>query len=482
MKTDKNTFEDFPDWALQKWQDIADVLAETIGIQAALIMKTGNEFMEVFIASHAEGNPYTAGAKANETGLYSETVMQTQNKLMVANAATDNARDKSTDAKPGMLAYLGFPLNYPDNRPFGVLCVIDDKERAFTVVNEKLILQFKNVIELDLALIKEFENKTSHVLTFFSEKTDTRQQDDGKVRTSEEAFQLLFNNAPLGYQSLDLDGKLIEVNQQWLNTLGYERKDVIGRWFGDFLSPAFREGFLERFSLFKAQGHIRNEFEMVHANGSVLFIAFEGKIGYDSHGGFNQTHCIIQDITKRQLSETMFRDIIEKNPISIQILNMEGYAIQINPAHTRLFGACPPADYSIFDDKQLIQQGFGKLFEQIRDGEVVYFPDSYYNVHDVGPAFPDIPVWTKAVGFPLNNNQGIPDRIVLMHENITDRRHAEALLNDIIDKNPMSIQIVDKDGFTVRENPAYVQLFGTAPPADFSIFTDLEHKGPELEH
>jgi hypothetical protein len=56
------------------------------------------------------------------------------------------------------------------------------------------------------------------------------------------------------------------------------------------------------------------------------------------------------------------------------------------------------------------------------------------------------------------------------------------IINDIIDKNPMSIQIVDKDGFTVRENPAYVQLFGTAPPADFSIFTDLEHKGPELEH
>ena len=36
------------------------------------------------------------------------------------------------------------------------------------------------------------------------------------LKESEERFQLLFNKAPLGYQSLDFDGNFLEVNQQWL--------------------------------------------------------------------------------------------------------------------------------------------------------------------------------------------------------------------------------------------------------------------------
>ena len=62
------------------------------------------------------------------------------------------------------------------------------------------------------------------------------------LQASEERFQLLFNKAPLGYQSLDFDGNFIEVNQQWLDTLGYEREEVIGKWFGDFLTLASRMG------------------------------------------------------------------------------------------------------------------------------------------------------------------------------------------------------------------------------------------------
>ena len=60
---------------------------------------------------------------------------------------------------------------------------------------------------------------------------------ESDIRQSEERFQLLFNRAPLGYQSLDFDGCFIDVNQKWLDTLGYNKEEVIGKWFGDFLCP-----------------------------------------------------------------------------------------------------------------------------------------------------------------------------------------------------------------------------------------------------
>ena len=108
-------------------------------------------------------------------------------------------------------------------------------------------------------------------------------------------------------------------------------------------------------------------------------------------------------------------------------------------------------------------------------------PDTYYNVHDVDPTFPNNPVWVNAVGFTLTDHNGSPKRIVLMHEDISERRHTEALLNDIIDKNPISIQVIDKEGCALHGNHAYSRLFGAIPPPDFSIFDDLQNKSKELE-
>jgi PAS domain S-box-containing protein len=246
------------------------------------------------------------------------------------------------------------------------------------------------------------------------------------------------------------------------------------------LHPEDHDRVMRAFDQLEEHEQVAIEYRWKCANGEYRWFL-------DSFGSFKKNQSgkteytgVWLDITERKLSESIFKDIIEKNPMSIQILNMEGYTIQTNSAHTNLFGVSPPGNYSIFNDRQLMQQGMGNLFKKIKNGEVVYFPDSYFNVHDVDPSFPDSPVWIKAIGFTLNNNNGTPERIVLMHENITERKLAESLLNDIIEKNPMSIQIVDKDGFTIKGNPAYIQLFGTLPPPNFSIFTDLVNKGPEL--
>ena len=67
-----------------------------------------------------------------------------------------------------------------------------------------------------------------------------RKQAENAIKQSEERFQMLFNKAPLGYQSLDADGKFINVNQQWLDTLGYTREEVVGKWFGTFFAVSIR--------------------------------------------------------------------------------------------------------------------------------------------------------------------------------------------------------------------------------------------------
>ncbi|HRG47434.1 MAG TPA: ATP-binding protein [Leptospiraceae bacterium] len=158
MKTMKESSIVIPDPLIEKWQELADLLAEIVDVPAALIMKMENESMEVLTSSKSKNNPYQVGHEEKWYGLYCETVIKTQTKLLVPNALVDKNWDKNPDIELGMISYLGFPINLPDNQPFGTICVLDNKENYFSSQNEMLLLQFKKVIELDLSLLHSNKN------------------------------------------------------------------------------------------------------------------------------------------------------------------------------------------------------------------------------------------------------------------------------------------------------------------------------------
>ncbi|MDQ2177901.1 GAF domain-containing sensor histidine kinase [Marinifilum sp. D714] len=164
--------EEMPKWMLDKWQGIADLLAEILSIPAALIMKAENQQMEVFITSNSKNNPYNAGDKEDWHGLYCETVIKSNEKLLVANALTNKDWDQNPDIELGMIAYLGYPILYPDKSPFGTICILDNKENYFSSVHEKTLRQFKDVIELDLAMVTSFEVKSSKMIQTIKEQQD----------------------------------------------------------------------------------------------------------------------------------------------------------------------------------------------------------------------------------------------------------------------------------------------------------------------
>jgi PAS domain S-box-containing protein len=122
-----------------------------------------------------------------------------------------------------------------------------------------------------------------------------------KAEESEKKFKLLYENAPLSYQSLDVNTCLIDVNPEWLKVLGYKREEVIGRPFRDFMTPESAELIKERFPEFIKKGEIHNyEFEMKRKDGKSLMVSYDGRIGRNELGHFEKTHCIFTDITERR--------------------------------------------------------------------------------------------------------------------------------------------------------------------------------------
>ncbi|MFP4557502.1 MAG: PAS domain S-box protein [Bacteroidales bacterium] len=137
-------------------------------------------------------------------------------------------------------------------------------------------------------------------IILYTEVINDRKEAQKALQQSEERFKLLFEQAPVGYQSLDEDGYFLNVNETWLSMLGFTKEEVIGKSFIDFISSEHKDEFKKQFDIFKAQGSIKVEFNILRKDGVKRIIELNGKIGYTSQGEFKQTHCTLNDITERK--------------------------------------------------------------------------------------------------------------------------------------------------------------------------------------
>ena len=153
------------------------------------------------------------------------------------------------------------------------------------------------------APIRDEQGAIIGVVLVFRDQTRERAAQQ-ELQRSEAHFRLLYEQSPVGYQSLDADGCFLDVNPAWLELLGYSREDVIGGWFGDFLAPGQAELFRERFPNFKARGEVHGtEFEFVRKDGAVIAVSIDGLIAREADGAFTQAHCVLHNITERKRAE-----------------------------------------------------------------------------------------------------------------------------------------------------------------------------------
>lgn len=106
-------------------------------------------------------------------------------------------------------------------------------------------------------------------------------------------FKELYENTPLPYQSLDIEGNILIVNTAWLKETGYTEDEVIGRPFSNFITKESLVTLQENFPQLCSNGIIHDvEFDIVRKGGSIVHVILDGKVGYTKAGKFKQTHCI----------------------------------------------------------------------------------------------------------------------------------------------------------------------------------------------
>lgn len=196
--------------------------------------------------------------------------------------------------------------------PFKALCVYDKSlyppEIIKAVINAHPIFYYNEQLFLEnihyVPPEVHFESKIHGEVEIWLKNVKRNNENLLALKENEAKFRTMFEKAPVSYQSLDEDGNFIEVNETWLQILGYEKEEVIGHNFSEFLHPDWKEHFKENFPRFKTVGEILGvEFQMVKKDGSLILVSFHGKVAKDHNGDFGRTHCIFNDITEIRRSE-----------------------------------------------------------------------------------------------------------------------------------------------------------------------------------
>ena len=132
--------------------------------------------------------------------------------------------------------------------------------------------------------------------------TEARQA-EAAIRFSEDKYAKAFNNSPVWVVLSSLDtGRYIEVNETFLETMEYERHEVIGHSsmeIGSWVEPQARDFIVETV---KAKGTIRNfEVDRLTKSGKVLTMLFSGEV--IELGGEPCLLSVSLDITASKLAE-----------------------------------------------------------------------------------------------------------------------------------------------------------------------------------
>jgi len=304
-------------------------------------------------------------------------------------------------------------------------------------------------------------------------------QMEKKLRESEERFKNLYEETPLPYQSLNKDGMILEINQSWINLLGYSKEKVIGQHFCEFLAPGFDDHFKENFPKFMDPNKIcSEEFKMVKEDGNIIHISYHGQIGCDSKGNFKQTHCMFHDITHQKEienalreSEAQFRflthqmnDIVWTMDLSLRttyvspsVFKVLGYTVEERMKQEIHEQATPESlnkIQSVFVQELVLEQEGADPNRSIQLELEAYHQDGSTR-------------WLESVVSAIRDENGALAGFHGVSRDITPRKNAEALFKEsettyrgLLDSIVEAVYVHNQEGEILDVNQGAVDMYG----------------------
>ena len=137
---------------------------------------------------------------------------------------------------------------------------------------------------------------------FLAATVDSRRDTLERLSASEARLRSLYTQTPAMLHSLDTTGRIINVSQQWLKTLGFAEHEVLGRPVTDFLTPdsARLAAYLIDPSRLDDGRVTVSELQMVRADGGLLDVVVSAIWEHDGTGRAVRRLAVVEDVTEKK--------------------------------------------------------------------------------------------------------------------------------------------------------------------------------------
>jgi PAS domain S-box-containing protein len=165
--------------------------------------------------------------------------------------------------------------------------------------DDKFIMRAKKVGPYGYILKPFHENEIKAAIEVALHKRKMEQH----LREGEKRFRSLFESASKFVHILDNHGKIIQTNPATIKHSGYNETELVGQRLAEFLTPASKKIFREKFPVPLKKGASHQELEFVYKDGTIATMAcFFSRIRAEPEESARYL-CLQCDITERKRRE-----------------------------------------------------------------------------------------------------------------------------------------------------------------------------------
>lgn len=218
------------------------------------------------------------------SGSLLEEVVKTGKPVIVNNTGKGRFWTDNVLLKEGIHSRLGFPLTYK-GKVLGAFTFGSEKANSFSEHSYYYLWQIAPQLAIALENTKLFS----------------------RIKASEERYKTLFNNAADSMMMLDLNGKILTINQREEEIIGYKMEELLGKYIYDFLPAASKKSVTKLLPIAVNTKVQTTEIEVISKNHQILVMELDLSVVKEENGVlYLLAH--FRDITKRENLELELKE------------------------------------------------------------------------------------------------------------------------------------------------------------------------------
>ncbi|HEY0568681.1 MAG TPA: PAS domain S-box protein, partial [Xanthobacteraceae bacterium] len=243
------------------------------------------------------------------------------------------------------------------------------------------------------------------------------------LRESEERFRILYSKTPLPLHSLDQYGIIEHVSDAWLELLGYEREEAIGRRLQDFLAPhADLQRVRDHWFKLVQTGTLRNaEYRFATKSGNILDVLLSASVERNASGHFVVLGGLV-DVTAHRLAEEALRQA-QKMEVVGQLIG--GVAHDFNNLLSVVLGNLELLRLRLSDDAKALGFLENALQGAERGASLTQRMLTFARRQELDPGAIDVPELVRGMGDLLQRSIGPMSRIDIIFPDNLPKAHAD---------------------------------------------------------